>query len=99
MLSLGAKRDLRLGLGLGPVLGVVAGYGDGGAPLFTLGGSAEAGLGYSQRFRVEQVRGFLQVGIRLDFRVELNADPESYLDGGPMVHVQRLFARIGVAWR
>ena len=94
VLPLGTKREVRLGVGFGPELGVTP-----GDSLLMLGGSAEVGIGYSELLDAERgLRGFMQVGMRVDYLPELNGHP-NYLDDGVMLNVQLVFARVGVGWR
>lgn len=92
-----AGRELHFAAGVGVGAGWVAGYAKDGGTLFVLGVSTEAAVGYI--YPMGTVALHLQAGIRLDSLHERNADPDSYLDNGRMLHGQLPFLRAGIRWR
>jgi len=99
VIPIGTERELRAGVGLGPGLGLVPGYGEGDSALRVFGASGELALGFAQRIRPSGLGLCLQAGMRFDLLPETNADPDDYLDGGQLIHVQVPFIRAGATWR
>lgn len=102
VIPIDARRELRLGAGLGPELGVFPDFHDGtegGAALQVLGGGAEATLGFVQRVHPSGLGLLLQAGIRGGVLDERNADPDGYLHNGGVIYAQWLFVRAGASWR
>ncbi len=99
VIPIGTERELRAGVGLGLGFGWVPGYGEGDSALRVFGASGELALGFAQRIRPSGLGLCLQAGTRFELLEETNAEPDSYLAGGELIHIQLPFIRVGATWR
>lgn len=95
VLQMASRRELQLGIGLGPALAHVPVFNERGSEIWMRGVSAEVRLGYAQPIGRTGLTGLVQVGMRL----------ELFSDGGlkslgasGFVNVQYPFLHVGVRW-
>jgi hypothetical protein len=95
VLQTASRRELQLGIGLGPALAILSGSGDGGSVLWLRGASAELRLGYAQPIGRTGLTGLVQAGLRFD--LFWDGDQKLFTDPD-LINVQYPFLRVGVRW-